>query len=627
MIHKILPVAVLAIFSISKLSAQTIVSYGPYKVDKDELWKAFSKNNSDKNATTLQEYVTLYTNFKLKVQAAKDLKMDTLHQIKEDVAGFRNQIMDSYLADETGVKNLQNEAFERSQKDLRVMHYFLTFATADSAEAEKNINVIYNQLAKGIREDAITNTNFKGEDLGYVTVFSVPYFYENIIYALKPGEYSRPVKRGNTWHIFKVTEKREAAGTWKAAQILFAFPEGATAIEKDRIHQKADSVYTLLQNGLDFGTAASEYSNDRMTNHTQGVLPEFGAGKYNPGFEENVFALKNDGDFTKPFLTSFGYHIVRRISVKPIPASDKDAEYEYEIKQKIMADERMQLQKAKYENEIIKQTGFKKLPAFTANALYAYTTPAAPKTSKPYAQVIIGQFADGTKLSLQNWVNYIADNTENTATLSHEELWDKYLHYVSVKHFKDNIERYNQDFAGQVKEFKEGNLLFEIMDKKVWGKAAANEKELKNYYAAHKQKYTWAPSADAIVFNCVDKATADKVLALSKAGEDWRKIVLQNEGKAFADSGRYELDQLIEKQYAPDPKPESFSTIVVSADNAASFVHYKTIYPAGGVRNFSDARGLVINDYQDVLETQWLNELKKKYPVVVNTELVRKMQK
>lgn len=627
MIRKILPVSVLALLSITNLNAQTIISYGPYKVDKDELWKAFSKNNSDKNATTFQDYVTLYTNFKLKVQAAKDLKMDTLPHIKQDVAGFRNQIMDSYLADEAGVKNLQNEAFERSQNDLRVMHYTLSFATADSAEAAKNINVIYNQLAKGIREDAIANTNFKGEDLGYITVFSVPYFYENIIYNLKPGEYSRPVKRGNTWHIFKVVEKRLAAGTWKAAQILFAFPEGATATEKYLIHQKADSVYALLQNGLNFGTAASLYSNDRITNHTQGELPEFGAGKFKPEFEENVFALKNGGEITKPFLTSFGYHIVKRISVKPIPTSDKDAEYQYVIKQKTTADNRMQLQKEKYESEIVKQTGFKKLPVFTADALYAYTTPAAPKTSKPYAQVSIGQFADGAKLSLQNWANYIADNIENFTTLSHEQLWDNYLRYVSVQHFKDNIEKYNQDFAGQVKEFKDGNLLFEIMDKKVWGKAAANEKELKNYYAAHKQKYTWGPSANAIVFNCVDKATADKVLALSKAGEDWRKVVLQNEGKAFADSGRYELDQLIEKQYAPDPKPDSFSTIVISTDNAASFIHYKTIYPAGGLRDFADARGLIINDYQDVLETQWLNELKKKYPVVINTELVRTLQK
>ena len=138
------------------------------------------------------------------------------------------------------------------------------------------------------------------DDLGFITVFTLPYEYENIVYSLKPGEVSKPYRSKKGWHIFKDEEERPATGKIKAAQILFAVPPGDMRM-KDRARQLADSVYGALKSGADFGELAKRYSNDKMTYMNGGIMPEFGVAKYDPAFESMAFSLKNDGDISVPF--------------------------------------------------------------------------------------------------------------------------------------------------------------------------------------------------------------------------------------------------------------------------------------------------------------------------------------
>src|SRR4051812_2487566 len=104
-------------------SAQTLITYGNNTVSADEFFRAYNKNNTvvtDKEKS-LREYLELYTNFKLKVKAASELRLDTLAHIKNDIAGFRTQVQDNYLTDEKAVSALYNEAFERGKKDIHVI--------------------------------------------------------------------------------------------------------------------------------------------------------------------------------------------------------------------------------------------------------------------------------------------------------------------------------------------------------------------------------------------------------------------------------------------------------------------------------------------------------------------------
>ncbi len=634
MVYKYAFAALVAVlYSLSSV-AQTVISFGTNKVSKEEFWRAYSKNKSEnlKNEKAIMDYADLYANFKLKVKAAEDMRLDTMPHIKSDVENFRVQIMENYLADEASVKKLQQEAFVRSQKDLHVIHYSIPFGLEDTAIAKANINKAYDLLAANKITDAEKTQGLKMSDMGYLTVFSVPYEYENIIYNTKAGSYSKPYARGNAWHVFKVADTRPAAGTWKVAQILFSLPPDATPAEKDATKHKADSVYSLLQKGASFAKAAADFSNDRITNLAEGILPEFGTGKYDKLFEDKVFALNENGAISKPFLTEYGYHIVKRISVKQIPASDLDAEYMYELKLKIGNDSRMALEKDKYEDEIVKITRFKIAPGINAAGVVNILSDSLrkPIRDKRPANFSIASFNDGKKVTAEEWIAYANEynrSHEPDPSFTNQDLWKKFIKYRSLQQYKSNLESYSPDFKYQLKEFNDGNMLFEVMDKKVWGKAAADEPALRKYYEAHKAKYTWNESADAIIFNCTSKQIAEEALAASKKGTDWKNIMLQMEGNIVADSGRFELDQLIAKKNSPNPVPGAYSDIVQNSDDVSAFILYKKIYPAGDIRSFEDARGLVINDYQDVLEKEWIVTLKKKYPVTINTTALRDLSK
>ena len=168
-------------------------------------------------------------------------------------------------------------------------------------------------------------------------------------------------------------------------------------------------------------------------------------------------------------------------------------------------------------------------------------------------------------------------------------------------------------------EFKEGNLFFEIMQKEIWGPAQSDTAALEAYYQKNKNKYTWGKSADAVIFYTSDLAVAQLLSAQIKKNPDsWQNFVVTMSDKVSADSGRFELNQI------PNPgnivlKNGTVTNAALSkTDNTTSFAYILHTYAQPAPRSFDEAKGLVINDYQAELEKKWIDELKKKYPVVIN---------
>ncbi|HEX2684212.1 MAG TPA: peptidylprolyl isomerase, partial [Ferruginibacter sp.] len=278
--------------------SQTLFTYGNSAVDKAEFIRAYNKNKTpaaDKEKA-LREYLDLYIKFKLKVKAAMELKLDTLPQLQYDAQSFRTQIEDSYLNNDRTINDLLNEAFIRSQKDLHILHFFIpveqTAAPDDTLKVYKAISTLYTDLAAGKTDYdnlAAGTPQISHSDIGYITSFTLPYEYENIIYNLKMGQASKPYRTKNGWHVFKLVGERKAVGKWKVAQILFSLPPNAGEPEKLLLKKKADSVYQLLKNGEDFGKLARWFSDDRTSYGNNGEIPEFGSGKYDISFENEVF--------------------------------------------------------------------------------------------------------------------------------------------------------------------------------------------------------------------------------------------------------------------------------------------------------------------------------------------------
>ena len=300
------------------------------------------------------------------------------------------------------------------------------------------------------------------------------------------------------------------------------------------------------------------------------------------------------------------------------------------LKQSVQADKRIGVAKQMLAQKVMKTAGFKNA-AYVNQALQLYAdsvyagkqpkqTPVmnnkTPLFSFPQQTVTAGDFA--------KYINSIKNTPELLRGKSTPQLVQQYAETVAMEYYRNHLEAYNKEFASQLKEFKDGNLLFEIMQRQVWDKAAADSAGLKNYYNNNTNKYWWEASADVILFTCSDSASAAKAkLAFTKDPSDWKTLVQNSDGTVQADSGRFELTQL-PAAVSGSPKPGTVTEPVKnSTDNITSFVYVIKIYNNRMPRNFEDARGFVINDYQSFLEDKWIAVLKKKYPVKINEAVLQ----
>jgi peptidyl-prolyl cis-trans isomerase SurA len=630
-------------FTAGNCISQTLFTYGKYPVSKDEFLRAYNKNNApvtDK-ATAMREYFDLYANFKLKVKAAEEMKLDTLPQLRADLDNFRQQVQDNYMNDEKGLSVLMDEAFARSQKDLHVLHFSIPVpedATAtDTARIFKNIKSLQSNLSKGGTdyEKLAGDLGGKFSDLGFITVFSLPYNYENLVYSMRPGQVSDPVRSRYAWHIFKLVDERKSIGKWKVAQILLAYPPDADEKVKKDIMTKAESIYAEAKKGADFGKLASQYSEDRYTYLGGGELPEFGTGKYEPAFEDQVLALKRDGEISKPFASSYGVHILKRLGHTDMPMRKDDPVIQFEHKQKILQDSRIEEAKQKFAKEAMKVTGFKLTNAVKEADLFRFADSVLVDLSEnkadsyPISNKILFRFKDGSKKG-SDWLNFVRDYKGNASLYQKESdkgLWEKFQNLSILEYYKNHLEEFNQDFAYQMKEFRDGNMLFEVMERNVWGKASADSEGLKKYYSEHMSSYKWPESADVILVTASDDKTAQQTKADLESGKSWKLILEDGNALVQLDSGRYELSQVSDSTSKIKPVDGSYSKFVNNPDGSVSFTKYLHIYPANQQRSFEEARGLVINDYQGVLEKKWLEELRKKYPVKLDEAVFRQMTK
>jgi len=616
--------------------SQSLISYGKFSVSQQEFLRAYNKNKSADSAVSrdkaIRDYAQLYTNFKMKVQAALEMKLDTLPQIQADLTNFRQQVEENYMNDESTFKTLMNEAFQRSQSDLHLVRYSIAVGENDSPEDTlkkyKAVQNLYEQLKSGKLPVALEDF-VKKVDMGFITVFSLPYNYENIAYSLQPGQAATPYRAKKAWHIFRLVEKRKSAGKWKVAQILFTSPENADEATKARAAKLADSVHQLLQNGSDFASMARLYSDDKLTYLNGGEMPEFGTGKYDMAFENQVVKLDKDGAYSKPFKTDFGVHIVKRISFTAIPTSIADETFAYELKQKLQLDDRIKIAKDKFAKEVLKKIGFVVSPSVKEIDILRYADTAmshsdmsdAATTTAISEKVIVNM--KGGKLKGTDWLNFILDYKSNPELYKNEtnaELWEKFKTLSALDFYKKHLESYNEDFKYQLQEFREGNLLFEIMERNVWSKAGKDSVGLKDYYQQYRSQYTWGSSADVLVVNAVNETMAQQVLDSLKDGKTWQQMVDIHQGELQADSSRFELAQL---NYDLSTKAGVFTPINRNPDGTATFMKYFRFYPDGDLRSFEDAKGMVINDYQAVVEKKWIEELRNKYQPKTNEVLLK----
>ena len=647
--RKMFPLFVMAIFlSSASGKAQTLFTYGGNAVSKQTFLKAYKKNNTEKSPTqkAYRNYLELYVRFKLKVQAAYDMKIDTMASQKTELQNFRNQVADGYINDNESTNNLVSEAFARSQKDIHLAHIYVAFpknaTEADTLRTLEKATEAYNELIKGKTFGAVAekysddpSAKQNHGDIGYITVFTLPYELENLAYTTPAGKFSKVYRSKSGFHIFKNLGDRKALGKMTAAQILLAFPPNASDSVKNMVKQKADSIYNLAKHGANFGELAKKFSDDNLTFQTNGEVAPFGVGRFDRPFEDAAFSLKNDGDISTPVLTGFGYHIIKRLGRTPVPTAASKETMDL-MRQHVLADPRVNVSKRILLQRILSQSDFKRA-SVDENELWIVTDSGLRnKPINPSGAInnktVLFSFAKKDIL-VSDWITYLRSlrntlpGTNGSSNKTYKELYDQFLQAAGFEYYRNHLEDYNKDFAYQLNEFKEGNMLFEIMQREVWSKASADSVGLKAFFESNKSKYWWDASADAIVFTSASVAAASSVKQkLQPAISGWRKLMDGSNGASQADSGRFLLTQL------PIPEQNKYSEGNFTSftnnppDNTVTFAYIVRVYNERSPRNFTEARGLVTNDYQLYLEDQWIVQLKRKYPVIINEEVFKSLK-
>ena len=622
-------------------SAQDVLTIADDNISLEEFKNVFYKNNhnADISADYLNEYMELFVKFKLKVREAQELGLDTIPSFVNELDGYRKQLAKPYLKNEEFDENMLTEAYERISFDVNASHILIAVdekATDDEVKvAEQKAITIKKDILDGklsFGDAAKKNSDDKSAvsnrgELGFFTAFMMVYNFETAAYTTKIGEISNPVRTKYGFHLVKVNDKRKAVGQVKVAHIMFKTGQGADENKLNQAKEKINKALQLLNKGEDFADVAERFSEDRSTAVKGGDLPAFGVGKMVPEFENNAFELKNIGDISVPFRTEYGWHIIKLIEKEEIPSFD---ELKVELKRKIERDSRGDLsKKALYEklndiyNVINKPAVY---TSFRKGAENSVATGTFEKLNNNKTLVII----DGMSVSINKFSEYILAHQSVGSDI--DAMYIDFVNEELLAYEESKLEEKYPEYKALLQEYREGILLFDLTNKKVWTKAVEDTLGLQAFYDANKSNYTWEKRVDATIYSCIDLTTAKKVKReiykkhrgtitnsdiLVKINKD-DALSLQIESNKFVKGANKNIDAIEWKTgISKDIVLENGSYIIIDVHEVL----------ASGTKELFESRGKVISDYQTALENDWLASLKAKYAVTIHTDVLHSLIK
>ena len=622
--------------------AQNVLKIDDQNISLDEFKNVFYKNNNNIEFTKeyLDEYMNLFVNFKLKVKEANDLNLDTILAFKTELDGYKKQLAKPYLKNKEFDSNMLSEAYERMKQDIKASHILIAIDENSSVQKEKlaydkilsirssilDSTISFETAAKNNSDDKSALNN--GGNLSYFTAFMMVYDFESAAYSTDIGEISMPIRTKYGYHIILVTDKRKASGEVKVAHIMFKSGEGS---DDNKLIEAKDNIYKtaeLLKNGEVFSDVAERFSEDRSTAVKGGNLPAFGVGKMVPEFESVAFGLNLIGEVSAPFRTQYGWHIITLLERKKIPSFE---EIKSELKRKIESDSRSELSKEALYAKLRKNYKVKNNPqvysAFRKNSANAIALGKFKSSSKNNSKLVT---INGKLITVSSFVNYILINQKLGSNI--DNMYIAFVNKELLIYEESQLEIKYPEYKALLQEYREGILLFDLTNAKVWNKAVEDTVGLQNFYNSNINNYKWEERVDASIYSCIDLVTAKTVKRaihkkhrgniknaeiLIKANEG-APLSLQINTKKFVKGENKYIDSINWKVgISKDIKTSDGSYIIIDINEVLEPIS----------KTLNENRGKVISDYQNILEKEWVFSLKEKYEVKVNKEVLYKLIK
>lgn len=500
-------------------------------------------------------------------------------------------------------------------------------AVKNLAEYYKNAGDKFQEIASKTSDDPSALDN-KG-DLNYFTAMNMVYPFETAAYNTKVGEVSPIIRTKYGYHILKVYDKRTYRGEITVEHIMIKLSKDASEQDKTNAKIKIDEIYKKLKDGESFEKLANEFSDDKQSSNRGGLLPPFKSGRLPKPFEDAAFNLKNNNDYSEPVMTQYGWHIIKRTDLKLLAPFD---EIKNDIKAQVSRDSRSQMGRVALIERVKKENNFKENLknrdelCKSIDTTYLTATWKADKISKLGNKEIFN--LAGKSYTQNDFAKFIESQmTFRSPTDVNELTKGMYKTWLeeSIVNFEDTqLEKKYTDFRNLLREYRDGILLFDLTDQKVWSKAVKDTSGLKEYYEKNKNNYLWDERADVTTYKCLDEKTAKEVRKMLKANKGEKEILaainktsqlnLSVENVTYLKGENKNIDANWKQGVVTsDIKDEKENKVLVIVVNKVMAKSPKTL---------PECRGLVTADYQNYLEKEWLAYLKNKYKVTVIKEVL-----
>lgn len=663
--HTIIALAFFTALSVNAQTSneQTLLTIDNENISRSEFERLYMKNNTEAtfDSASLNEYLRLFIDYKLKVTEAEQLGMDTTPEFRSEYDEYCAQLEKPYLTDASIDDSLAHEAYEHMKTDVRASHILIrcpeNSSAADTLKAYKRIESIYKRavkgedfakLAKETSEDPSVVRN--NGDLNFFTAFSMIYEFEKMAYNTEIGAISPIFRTRIGYHIMKVTDRRPNPGQIRAAHIMLRVPQDADESAQKAAADKIKMIADSLAGGADWAQMVKRYSDDKGSASREGDLQWFSTGSMVPEFEDVAFALKNIGDISAPLHTSYGWHIIKLLDRKPL---DSFENLKDKIARNLSRDARSQMA----QNAVVER--LKKEYNFTENKAALNEFASRIDTSVWHGNwnadkakglnKTIFTIADTVKFTQSDYAKKISQQGSLSPNVPVEVIiandYKKLVDKSILDFERKQLPRKYPDFRYLQTEYHDGILLFALMDKMVWTKASTDSAGLEQFYEANKQKYMWNERVNVVrvTYNTAavanTKATPAKLnkailsaikkdltkehysetvsAAAAKAGAADSVITLRVARNTCSKTDDADVDAMKWKE----------GSTLTTENNGTTALYCILRYLPPMPKTLNECRGTIISSYQEVLEKEWIEQLRAKHTVKIDEKVFNSMIK
>ncbi|NNM22473.1 MAG: peptidylprolyl isomerase [Flavobacteriaceae bacterium] len=612
-----------------------------------EFKRVYEKNLDlvqDESQKTVDGYMQLFIDYKLKVAEAYEQKFHEAEQYKKDFNKYMEQLSRNYIYEDKVTSELAREAYERTKEEINASHILIM--TGYDALPQDTL-AAYNKILK-IRERAMTGEDFatlvketsqepniektKG-NLGYFSAFALVYPFESMAFATPEDSISDIVRTQYGYHIIKVHDRRPKAQEITVSHIMIA-ARGEEKGYNPRV--RINEIYALLKQGDSFENLAKQFSDDKNSGKNGGKLKPFSKGDLrSEKFEEAAYALANPGDISEPVLSEFGWHIIRLEEKHPFPTYEEKREM---LERRVKEGSRSKIVTSAVIKKIKEKFGFAKhdsyLPFFNEfigdEVLERNwkNTDSIPPLENKRLFTIGGE----RTLYLNDFADYIYTRQFRSQKYNNKirlltEFYDEFESVELKKYFRERLEKENEEYAAILNEYRDGLLIYDVMGKNVWRKAKKDTVGQQKYFESNRNKYQWKQRVDSEILSSTKLEVMEEIKQLlgeGKSGEEIKnELNSEEEVNVLLTEGIYEVGH---RQLPADFEVKPGISKVYSENNTHTIVRVKEVIPPGP-KSFEDVKGKVQSDYQDFVEAAWMEELKSKHKVEINQKTLKRLKK